>query len=309
MHKIALTGATSMLGLALIRQCIQNNIKVIAFVRSDSSRISRLPASDLLKVVDCNLDALAEFELDKKEQEDTEVFYHFGWSHTDKQGRLDCDKQLKNLYHTLVAVRLAKRIGCRKFIGAGSQAEYGRSLITLTSSTPVNPENAYGISKYAAGKFARTECEKLGLDYVWVRILSVYGIHDNDNTLISNFIFNCKENRPMRLGSCTHVWDYLYEDDAGKAFFVIGGKGLNGKIYCLGSGSGRPLREYLEIIKNMINPTYIPQYGEIPCGENSIRHLCADISELTNDTGWKPEVSFEEGSRRMVENYMGKNIG
>ena len=173
MQKIALTGATSMLGLALIRQCIQNNIKVIAFVRSDSSRLNRLPNSDLLEVVGCNLDVLADFKLNKKEQSDTEVFYHFGWSHTGKRGRPDCDKQLENLHYTLAAVRLAKRMGCRKFIGAGSQAEYGRSLIPLTSTTPVNPENAYGISKYAAGKFAKVECEKLGLDYVWVRVLSV----------------------------------------------------------------------------------------------------------------------------------------
>jgi len=29
-------------------------------------------------------------------------------------------------------------------------------------------------------------------------------------------------------------------------------------------------------------------------------YLCADISELTNDTGWKPEVSFEEGVKRTL---------
>jgi len=295
MKSIALTGATSMLGLALIRQCILNDIKVIAFVRPDSSRLNRLPGSDFLKIVGCNLDDLADFESTEKKIGSVDVFYHFGWSHTDKRGRPDCDKQLENLHYTLAAVRLAKRMGCRKFIGVGSQAEYGRSLVPLTSATPVNPENAYGISKYAAGKFAKVECEKLGLDYVWVRVLSVYGSNDNDNTLIKDFIFNCKENRTMPLSPCTHVWDFLYEDDAGKAFLAIGKKGINGKVYCLGSGNGRPLKEFLEIIKNMVNPKYVPQYAEIPYNDNYVKYLCADISELSRDTWWEPETSFEEG--------------
>jgi len=295
MKKIALTGATSMLGLALIKQCILNNIKVVAFVRSNSSRLNRLPTSDLIEVVDCDLDALNNFDHAKKELSDIDVFYYFAWSHTNKQGRLDCDKQIENVCHTLKAVRLAKKMGCKKFVGAGSQAEYGRSLVPLTGSTPTNPENAYGIAKYTAGKLAKIECDKLDLEYVWVRILSIYGINDNDNTLIKDFITNCKENRPMPLGPCTHIWDYLHENDAGRAFLAIGSNGVSGKVYCLGSGIGRPLKDYLEIIRDAVNPEYIPEYGKIPYSKDSLQYLCTDISELTNDTNWKPEVSFENG--------------
>ena len=300
MEKIALTGATSMLGIALIKQCIQNNIKVFALVRSDSARLNRLPSSDLISIINCDLDSLKDFDVVKNKLENIDIFYHFAWIHTDKQGRFCCDKQLENIHHTLAAVRLAKKLGCKKFIGAGSQAEYGRSATPLTSVTPISPENPYGIAKYAAGKLASIECEKLGLEFVWVRILSVYGIYDNEDTLIKTFIKNCKNNIPMALGQCTHIWDYLHEDDAGKAFFAIGEKGINGKIYCLGSGIGKPLKEYLETIKDLVNPSYAPQYGKISYNENSIQYLCADISELTRDTGWKQEFSFEEGIKNII---------
>ena len=289
-----------MLGIALIKQCILNDIKVTAFVRSETSRLNRLPNSDLVKIVNCNLDDLKYFEPIKNGLSDIDVFYHFGWSHTDKSGRIDCEKQLDNIHYTLNAVCLAKKMNCKKFIGAGSQAEYGRTLISLTGTTPINPENAYGISKYAAGKFAEIECGKLDLEYVWIRILSIYGTNDNENTLIKDFITNCKENNPMPLGPCTHIWDYLYEDDAGRAFLALGEKGINGKVYSLGSGIGKPLKEYLETIKNMVNQTYTPQYGKIPYNGNSLKYLCADISELTNDTGWKPEISFEEGVKKIL---------
>jgi nucleoside-diphosphate-sugar epimerase len=302
MSTIALTGATSMIGLALIRQCLRSGIKIIAFVRPNSSRLDRLPDSNLIKIVNCNLDSLINLDAIKERLDNPEMFYHFGWDHTDKQGRYDCDKQLRNLHYTLAAVHLAKKLGCRRFIGAGSQAEYGRSSDHLTGTTPVDPEIAYGITKYAAGKLSKIECEKIDLEHIWVRILSVYGINDNDDTLIKTFIVNCKNNRSMPLGPCTHIWDYLYEDDAGQAFLAIGRRGLNRKVYCLGNGIGKPLKEYLEIIRNMVNPAYIPQYGEIPYIEKSVKYLCADITELTNDTGWKPEFSFDEGVRRVIEN-------
>jgi nucleoside-diphosphate-sugar epimerase len=172
--------------------------------------------------------------------------------------------------------------------------------VPLNSAVPANPETAYGIAKYAAGRVSKIECKKLEMEYNWIRVLSVYGVNDNDDTLVKTFIYNCKNNQPMPLSACTHIWDYLYEDDAGRALLAIGGKGINGKIYCLGSGIGKPLKEYLEIIRNATNAKYQPNYGKISYTEKSIKYLCADITELTADTGWRPEISFEEGIRKMV---------
>jgi nucleoside-diphosphate-sugar epimerase len=297
---IALTGATSMIGIALITQCILNNIRVYALVRPGSSRLSRIPQSNLVSVLVCDLDNLANFN-PVDINHDADVFYHIGWADTDKQGRNSCSKQLQNIQYTLDAVHLAKKIGCKKFIGAGSQAEYGLVDVPLNDVIPVNPEIAYGVAKYAAGKFAKIECEYLNLTFNWVRIVSVYGINDNHDALIKLFMKNCRTNISMPLGPCTHMWDYLFEDDAGRAMLAIGQKGIDGKIYCLGSGIGKPLKEYLEVIKNIINPSCIPEYGVMPYTEKSVRYLCADISELTADTKWKPEVSFEKGIRKIID--------
>jgi nucleoside-diphosphate-sugar epimerase len=301
MKTIALTGATSMTGIALIKECIRNDVSVVAFIRSNSAKINRIPKSDLVTVFECNNEIINDFDISDCIKHFPEVFYHFAWGYTDKQfGLNSSNDQIRNIQFTLDAVNLAKRMGCRKFIGAGSQSEYGRSLNPLTCTTPIEPEIAYGIAKYAAGKFAKIECEKQNIEYIWVRVLSVYGIHDNEDTLIKTFISNCKNNYPMALGPCTNIWDYLYEDDAGRALLAIGKRGQNGKVYCLGSGVGRPLKEYLETIRNIVNPAYIPKYGEIPYGEKSVKYLCADISDLTRDTGWKPEIPFEEGIRRII---------
>jgi nucleoside-diphosphate-sugar epimerase len=232
------------------------------------------------------------------------VFYHLGWKDNERQYRDSCYKQLRNIQYTLDAVHLANSMGCKRFVGLGGQDEYGHVSCPMNSMTPVNPVTPTGTAKYAAGRFSKLECEKLNLEYIWVRLLSVYGINDHEDRLVKIFIGNCKNNKPMDLGPCTHIWDYLYEDDAGRALFMIGEKGVAGKLYTLGSGIGKPLKEYLEIIRKQVNPEYVPCYGKTPYTEKSVKYLCADISELTKDTGWRPEVSFEVG----IKNILGNRI-
>lgn len=289
-----------MLGVATINECLKKNIRVLAFVRKNSANTSRLLKSDLLEIIECDLDKIRDFT-PTEQMKNIDVFYHFGWAHTDKSGRNDTSKQAANIQYTLDAVHLAQKLRSKKFIGAGSQAEYGVTNEALSAATPCNPLVAYGVSKYAAGKFSRLECEKLGLEHIWLRILSVYGKNDGANTLISQLLKNAKSNIPMGLSGCEQIWDYLHEEDAGRAFVAIGERGVNGKIYVLGSGQGRVLREYVETLVKIVNPDYKPEYRKIPYSPIQPVHLVADISELTADTGWRPEVNFDDGIKRIFD--------
>ncbi len=287
----AITGSTSMLGAATIRSCVQKNISVIAFARGNSKNISRLPASPLVKVVECDLLKMADFDAGGLF---ADVFIHFGWAFTDKAGRRDVSKQLENARCSVDAVHLAKRLGCKKFVGAGSQAEYGTPNVPLTADTPVNPLTPYGAVKYAAGKLCAMECKKEGLEFNWVRVLSVYGPNDNEDTLLCQLASNAKNDIPMGLSACGQIWDYLHEDDAGEAFVAIAERGVDGKIYPLGSGVGRPLKEFVQKTLAAVNPEYKPDFGKIPYSPTQPMRLQADISDLQNDTGWKPKREFGE---------------
>lgn len=288
----AITGATSMLGVATIKNCVSKNISVLAFVRKGSRKIKRLPSSSLVKIVECDLAQMKDFDFGGLS---ADVFIHFGWAFTDKTGRNDVSKQLTNVQYTIDAVHLAKKLGCHKFVGAGSQAEYGTPNVVLKADTPVNPLVPYGVAKYAAGRLSAMECKKEGLEYNWVRILSVYGPHDNEGTLINQLINNAKNNIPMGLSGCEQIWDYLHEDDAGAAFVAVAEKGVDGKIYPLGSGVGRQLKEYVQDVISVVNPDYKPEYGKFTYSPTQPMYLVADVSELKQDTGWKTETSFLKG--------------
>ena len=234
MKKIVVTGATSMLGVATIEECLNQGVEVVAIVHRNSKNFYRLPQSGRLKIIELDLDELKSYT---PEINDAEVFYHFAWAATNHAGRLNVDVQEENIRFTLDAVRLAEKFGCRKFVFAGSQAEYGLSDKPLSRQTPICPVTAYGVSKFAAGKLAEMLCDSLGLSFVWSRILSVYGINDGANTLISYVVDCYRKNIQPTLTPCDQIWNYLYVDDAARAFWLLGQCPTQG-VYVVGVGGG-----------------------------------------------------------------------
>ena len=300
MKAIVITGATGMIGSAIARCALEQDIDILCIIRKDTSRFNNLPKSERIKIVYADISEYAHLDISGN----YDVFYHLAWEKTFGASRDDVDTQVANIQYTLDAVRLAKRLGCKKFIGAGSQAEYGIVTEPLRPETPVNPESGYGIAKYAAGKLSRLLCIQLGLQFNWVRILSVYGPQDGAHTLIMYAINELQAGRSPEFTKCGQIWDYLYCDDAARAFFAIGKNGVDGKTYPLGSGEKRRLSEYLEIIRDIIAPSKTLQFGKKEYFLHQPMYLCADISELTNDTGWNPKTFFEEGVNKIIiENF------
>ena len=299
MKRIVLTGATSMIGVALIQECIENNIQVLAIVRSDSQNIRRIPKSELIDIVECNLENLKEVTFLKDKYD---VFYHLAWDFTSRQYRDEPYRQNKNVNYTLDAVNMASKLGCHTFVGAGSQAEYGGPAENdMSPETPIDANTAYGIAKYSAGKLSRLMCRNLGIKHIWTRIFSVYGPYDNSDTMIMYAINKFLVHERASFTKSEQMWDYLYCRDAAKALYLLGFKGKNGSVYCIGSGESYPLYDYIYKICNNINKQLVVGLGDKKYAENQVMHLCADVTNLNRDTGFKPKYSFDEGIKLTIE--------
>lgn len=299
MKSAVITGPTGAIGMALIRCLAKNKVKVYAVVRPDSSRSNRITESEYVKKVYCDLDNIQR--LPEMIPDGAEVFYHFGWDGTFGNSRNNMHGQNLNVKYALDAVLAAKELGCTTFIGAGSQAEYGRVEGKLSSHTPAFPENGYGMAKLCAGQMTRGMCEQYGIRHIWTRILSIYGPYDGEGTLVTSTL---KKLLAGGKPSCTageQQWDYLYSDDAANAMYLIGQKGISGSVYCIGSGKVKPLREYIECMRDAIDKDLELGIGEIPYPDRQVMYLCADISELEKDTGFVPQVTFDEGIRKTIE--------
>lgn len=298
MKRAVITGPTGAIGVALITELISHGIEVTAVVRPGSTRTDNIPESPLVQIVQCDLSELKDLH---NKTDKADVFYHFGWDGTFGNSRNNTGGQLMNVQYALDAVEAAAALGCTAFIGAGSQAEYGRAEGRLNAQTPAFPENGYGIAKLCAGQMTKILCEQKGIRHIWTRILSIYGPFDGAKTMVMSTIIKLlKKERPQ----CTageQMWDYLYNGDAGYAMYLLGEKGIAGKTYCIGGGTARPLREYIEAIRDAAVPGADIGFGEIPYQEKQVMYLCADISELEKDTGFKPKVTFTEGIEKTVD--------
>ena len=298
--RAVINGATGAIGMALIKELIAYGHEVLVMCRESSPRSKDIPVHSLVKKIDCPLDKMREFSLDN---EVYDVFYHFAWEGTTGEARNDMYLQNRNVTYTLDAVALASRLGCKTFIGAGSQAEYGRVEGKLTPKTPTFPENGYGIAKLCASQMSRIMCASLGIRHIWTRILSVYGPNDTQNSMVMSTIRKLRQGEKPSFTKGEQVWDYLYSGDAAKAFIALADKGRDGEIYCLGSGDPQRLCEYIKTIGRLTAPDAELGIGEVPYAPKQVMYLCADIEKLTADTGFVPKTSFENGIKETLKWY------
>ena len=300
MKAVIVTGATSMLGIATVQECVKNSIRVIALSRINSRRKKYLPQSELLSLIECDLSELNRIELPK---EDYDVFYHFGWGFTDRSTRDDPILQSKNIGYTLDAVQMAHKYGCKKFLGAGSQAEYGFHNEKIAEDTPVTPEVCYGYAKYAAGKLAEKLCDELGIICIWTRTFSVYGRYDSENTMIPYALRQYRKGEIAQFSSGMQMWDFLFEEDAGKYFFLLGEKADRSIVVNVASGVAKPLKEYIGEMADVLNAGNKGKPFRYELGKKeegiSPKGIYPDVNRLREVTGYVPQVGFAEGIRKI----------
>ena len=299
LRSAVVNGSLGTIGLALVEKLLERGVRVFAVYPPDSARIGRLPRG--AEAVPCDMRRIGS--LAERIDGDVDAFFHLAWAGTIGPGRDDMLLQTENIRCAVEAAQVAKRLGCEVFVGVGSQAEYGRVEGRLTDATPCFPTNGYGMAKLCAGQMTRAVCGRLGIRHVWARALSVYSINDGPLSVLSILLDKLMKGERPALTAGGQLWDYLYADDAGEALCRMAEAGRDGAIYPLGSGESRPLREYFELLRDAVDPALKLGLGELPYPPNQVMRLEADISGLTRDTGFVPVVPFEEGVRRVVEQY------
>lgn len=284
-----------MLGVALTEVAIRNSVEVYAIVRANTNRLDRMIESPFVHVLYGNLGSLMDI---KGIPNDCDVFYHFAWAGTSKIERDNPFIQEENIRYILDAVELAHCCGCRRFVGAGSQAEYGPVDEMINDNTKFSPVLAYGTAKLAAGKLSKKLCEKCGIEHVWGRVFSVYGPHDNEGTMLKYAITSWDNHSIARFSSGEQYWNYLYESDAGEIFFRLGdAKDCTGD-YLVANSVSYPLREYINILTKVYGDNARAEFA--PTVGKKLPGLKVDARRTFSSINYLPRISFEEGVRKII---------
>jgi len=258
-----------------------------------SSRNSHIENILPKKVIYLNFSQYASLEC--KEKFDT--FIHMAW-----QGgldRLSYEANYLSCAYSIEAVDLAFRLGCTTFIATGSQAECGESENILNEKTECNPISAFGLAKYSSMNACEQRCKALGLRFVWLRVLSVYGGYDRTSTMLYSLVNDLLKGNEFSLSSGNQYWDFLHSDDIANALFLLSKNKQSEGLYVIGEGSCKKLKSYIAIVANVFNI----DSNDILGGDNSVvtYNLRCQTTRLNNDVGWIPEISFKDGISKFIE--------
>jgi len=121
-----------------------------------------------------------------------------------------------NLLGSVNLINAAVNHGVKCFVFTSSIAVYGRNQLPMTEELVPQPEDPYGIAKYAVELDLREAHEMFGLNYVIFRPHNVYGenqnIGDRYRNVIGIFMNQILQGQPMSIfgnGKQTRAFSYI----------------------------------------------------------------------------------------------------
>lgn len=300
MKKVVVTGATSFIGVHIIKEYLKNNCEVIAVVRPNSKNLYRLPENNLLTIVEIDMENIEEL-IEKFENNKIDVFYHLAWEGVRVPYRDDAILQNENYICAVKAMKAAKGLGCDIFIGSGSQAEYGKCIGKIDENYPTAPVTEYGKAKLKTYEKLKILAKENNIKFIWVRVFSVYGIYDYQGTLVMSALEKMKINESIPLTQCLQNWDFIHVEDAAQAMYLLAKAPCSDGVYNLASGESRQLKEFVIAMKRICNSQSKLEFGEVPYNSEGIVSFQPIVDKLKQNLGWSCKVSFEEGIKSILD--------
>ncbi|MDR3372549.1 MAG: NAD(P)-dependent oxidoreductase [Ancalomicrobiaceae bacterium] len=297
--RLLITGATGFVGAATVRRALETGDEVAVLIR-DPARPSRLTpqlpqvamfVADLRDAVAVGT-ALAAFR--------PEAVLHLAWAGVSGAARNDPSQVYDNLVPTVRLVDLSARHGVGKFVGLGSQGEYGPLDTVISETDRPQPTTLYGTSKLATALISERMAALSGQQFAWLRLFSTYGPGDSEIWMIPSIIGQLLRGERPKTTAGTQLWDYLYIDDVADGILAATRSEAAVGVFNLGSGKPVAVRWIIETIRDLIDPDADIGFGEVPFRPDQVMHMEADITRLTSLTGWEPKVDFRDGLQRTV---------
>lgn len=293
--KIAVVGATSFIGLELLRALAkESNVELLAVARQTSPKVK-----EILKIgnnIKLKYLTLQEYEHLGTVTGPVDCLVYLTWNGTRGSSRDDHELQSFNYEQGIKAIISVMKAGCTKIITAGSQAEYGPWFKDRkeTEEDLPNPNTEYG--KYKLNFY--NDAVKLGKMYhtkiIEPRFFSLYGPRDYEGTMIISMLKNMLENKDCNLTKAVQTWDFLYISDAINGLMHLIKNNAAEGVYNFGSGESHPLKYYIEIMHQLTKSKSKLNFGIVPYPSTGIVNVNPDVNKLKN-IGWTPKESFQEG--------------
>lgn len=298
MKNVIVTGANGFVGSHVVEELVARGIHVLALDLPGNN--ANLPKSENVEFLGVDVFTLAD-HVQKIEQGKYDTFYHFAWVGSAGPARMDCELQMKNALCTVQCIRLAKQLGCKRFVCAGSIME--QEIISAVFAPENRPGMGYiyGAGKLAAHCMSKSVAAEVGIDLLWAIITNAYGEGERSPRFVNTTIRKIIHGEPLQFTAATQNYDFVHVCDVARAFRLIG---ENGKPFCeyvIGSGNARPLKAFITEMRDALAPEAKLVFGDIPFTGVNMPLEVFSAARTAADCGFRAEISFAEGVRRTMD--------
>ena len=211
-----------------------------------------------------------------------------------------------NVQGTLNLLQASKEHKIQRYLQVSTDEVYGTLGKTgyFYETTPLAPNSPYSASKASADLLVRAYHETYGLPVLNTRCSNNYGPYQYPEKLIPFFISKLLKNEKVPVyGDGLNVRDWLYVYDHCEAIDVVLHKGKIGEVYNIGGHNEKTNIEITKLILQAMgkDETSI-EYVKDRLGHD--RRYAISNDKITNELGWQPSVTFEEGIKMTIKWYL-----
>lgn len=297
MKNVIVTGANGFLGKTLVNSLLNNGYSVVAL---DICFDDVLANDNRVTCINVNNKEITEIEKEIPE-EDYLYLIHLAWAGTSGDARADYNLQLKNIELTCNYVELCKKLKCKRFVYASSINEM--ETYEYLQSDNIDPSGGYiyGTGKLAAHLMGETVAKLNDVEFIPVIITNIYGIGEKSARMIYTSIKKLLNNEHCSFTEGYQTYDFIYISDAINSIIAVAEKGKAFNRYYIGSGSPKPLREFLIKMRDIVNPKIEIGLGDIPFKGINVSYEQFDLKKVERDTGYINEIPFDKGIKMTAD--------
>lgn len=299
MKHVIVTGANGFVGSHTVRYLLSQGVRVTALCHNGHDQ--NIPSSPFVTVVPYDMNQEKSIFRYMSCDDGYDTFYHFAWSAVSGSDRGNPFRQMENVSATIKAVKFARELGCKRFVGVGSIMENETIEAVKAQGNHPSVGYVYGAAKLCAHQMAQIVAADEGIEFIWTRLTNAYGAGEYSQRMINTAVRKCLKGISPRFTAATQNYDFVYIDDVARAYYLIGENGKPFHCYLIGSSKAKPLKCFLLAMKKNVAPNLHFMFGEVPYTGINLDLSYFDCSETKKDTGFQAEIGFEEGIVRTAE--------
>lgn len=208
-----------------------------------------------------------------------------------------------NVKGTLNMCQAVRDAGCGRLLVTSTSEVYGTALkVPIDETHPRQPQSPYSASKIGADAIAMSFRHAFGLPVTLVRPFNTYGPRQSARAIIPTIISQIAAgHKVIKVGDLTPTRDFNYVTDTAAGFIAIArSEATIGEEVNIATGTEVSMRETFETIARVMEAdiTFETDPERLRPRDSEVYRLCGSNEKITRLTGWRPQVSLEDGLRR-----------